>query len=244
MMMSQSARRHPVDIGSSLVIFRHLTFQRRFLWSPGWTACLVLHPLDRLYFLVAAISCQPTGPPTPPAALQPIDSRPPRTSPPSLSVPRQGLVLARQSCLDLQKSQTSLPTLIASHLPIVACPLRTGPASSSHLMPQPTPWTIIMVGHRYRQRRRFFARVIEPIAESSALARSRLPSLAQLKMHLPIMEPERSLPSFLVERRRWLWFDCSAEARMLRMQERLVERVSMAALLAPSFLRSAPWPQS
>lgn len=178
---------HSVDIGWSLGFFRQLTFRRRFLWSPRWTACLVLHPLDRLYFLVAAISCQPTGPPTPPAALQPVDSRPPRTSPPSLSVPRQGLVLARQSCLDLLQSQTSPPRLIAGHLPIVACPLRTGPASSSHLMPQPTPRTIIMVGHRYRQQRRFFARVIEAIAESpavladSALARSHLPSLAQLK---------------------------------------------------------------
>lgn len=181
MMMSQSAWRHPVNFVCSLRFFRQLTFQRRFLWSPGWTACLVLRPLGRLYFLVAAISCQSTGPPTPPAALQPIDSWPPRTSPPSLSVPRQGLVLARQSCLDLQQSQTSLPTLIASHLPIVACPLRIGPASSSHRMPQPTPWTIIMVGHRCRQRRRFFARVIEAIAGSPVLTRSRLPSLAQLE---------------------------------------------------------------
>lgn len=66
--------------------------------------------------------------------------------------------------------------------------------------------------------------------------------MEQLELEL---EPElaRSLPSFLVERRQQR-FDCFAEARMHQMQEQLVERVSMATVLAPSFLRSAPWPQS
>ena len=62
-----------------------------------------------------------------------------------------------------------------------ACP------TSRHTLPAPGT-IIIVVGHRYRQRRRCFsARVIEAIAEGpalladSALARSHLLSLAQLK---------------------------------------------------------------
>lgn len=126
-------------------------------------------------------------------------------------------------------------------------------------MRRPTPWTIIVVGHRYRQRH-FSTRVIELVAgglallADSVLARPRLPSLAQLGQ-FPIMVLEQVLrrscllpilwylPSFLVERRA-PGLDYSIVALLLQVQEWLVKRASTAAVLAPSFLHSVPWPRS
>jgi hypothetical protein len=131
-----------------------------------------------------------------------------------------------------------------------ACP------TSRHTLPAPGT-IIIVVGHRYRQRR-LSTRATVAVAWSlallagSALARSRLPSLAQLanssiaaqQRHSCLLPILYYLPSFLLERRRLP--DYSTGALMLQVLERLVKQVSVASpVLAPSSpLAAAPWPQS